>query len=76
MKLIETPIEYLKGVGPVRGDLLRKELQIFTFEDLLYYFPFRYEDRTIIYRIKSLNPSMNYVQVIGKVEMMETLGSG
>jgi ATP-dependent DNA helicase RecG len=76
MNILETPIEYLKGVGPVRGELLRKELQIFTFKDLLYDFPFRYEDRTIIYKIRELDPLMTYVQVIGKVENMETLGTG
>lgn len=44
--VLETPIEYLKGVGPQRGELLRKELGIATFGDLLLHFPFRHVDRT------------------------------
>ena len=46
-----TPIDYLKGVGPNRADLLRSELKIYTFNDLLYFFPFRYIDKTKFYKI-------------------------
>ena len=51
---LQTPIEYLKGVGPNRADLLKKELGIFTFQDLLNLFPNRYLDRTQYYKIKDL----------------------
>ena len=47
MDQLQTPIEYLKGVGPNRADLLKKELKIFTFQDLLYFFPNRYIDRQV-----------------------------
>ena len=63
----ETKIEFLKGVGPQRANLLNKELKIFTFGDLIQHFPFRYEDRTKIHKIKDLNASMPYVQVKGLI---------
>ncbi|MFT5723608.1 MAG: ATP-dependent DNA helicase RecG [Bacteroidia bacterium] len=64
---LKTPIEFLKGVGPQRAELLQKELGIFTFNDLLYYFPFRYVDRTKIQRVSELSPDMPYVQLKGKL---------
>ncbi|HNI46195.1 MAG TPA: hypothetical protein PK230_15935, partial [Chitinophagales bacterium] len=54
--ILDTPIEYLKGVGPKRAELLQKELQIFTWGDLLNHFPFRYEDRTKVYLVRDINP--------------------
>ncbi|MFA6923337.1 MAG: ATP-dependent DNA helicase RecG [Bacteroidales bacterium] len=71
---LETPIEYLKGVGPQRADVLKKELKIFTFEDLLSYFPFRYVDRTKFYKIKELKPDLPYVQIKGSIEDYEIVG--
>ena len=50
MHVLSTSIEYLKGVGPVRAELLKKELGIFTYEDLLMHFPFRYVDKSNIYK--------------------------
>ena len=72
--LLDTPIEYLKGVGPQRAEVLKKELQIFTFNDLLTYYPFRYVDRTKFYKIKELNPDLAYVQIKGKIENFEIVG--
>ena len=63
--LLETPIEYLKGVGPLRADSLKKELQIFTYGDLLMHFPFRYVDRTKTYKVREVNPLSQYVQLKG-----------
>ena len=48
---LETPIEYLKGVGPIRAELLKKELNIFTFEDMMEYYPFRYIDKSKFYSV-------------------------
>jgi ATP-dependent DNA helicase RecG len=59
------PIEYLKGVGPQRGDLLKKELAIFTFNDLLHHFPYRHQDRTSITNINALSPPIEFAQVRG-----------
>jgi ATP-dependent DNA helicase RecG len=72
--LLETPIEYLKGVGPARGELLRKELGIFKYADLLNLFPNRYIDRTRYYRINELMNSGAEVQVVGKVINIKTVG--
>src|SRR6187431_2091881 len=72
----ETPIEYLKGVGPQRAALLNKELNIFTFGDLIQYYPFRYEDRTKFYSIKELSDEMPYVQIKGIITKKEVIGVG
>ncbi|MEL1244416.1 ATP-dependent DNA helicase RecG [Flavobacterium sp. DGU11] len=72
--LLETPIEYLKGVGPARGELLRKELGIHKYGDLLHLFPNRYIDRTRYYRINELINSGAEVQVVGKVINIKTVG--
>jgi ATP-dependent DNA helicase RecG len=70
----ETKIEFLKGVGPQRANLLNKELKIFTFGDLIQHFPFRYEDRSQIHKIKDLNASMPYVQIRGFIRSYELTG--
>ncbi|RYD86534.1 MAG: ATP-dependent DNA helicase RecG, partial [Sphingobacteriales bacterium] len=72
--LLETPIEYLKGVGPARGELLRKELGIHKYGDLLNLFPNRYIDRTRYYKINELINSGAEVQILGKVINIKTVG--
>jgi len=68
MNLLKTPIEYLKGIGPQRADLLKKELGVFVYEDLLHLFPNRYIDRTRYYKINQLQPAFNTeVQILGKI---------
>ena len=75
--LLETPIEYLKGVGPQRGDLLRKELDIHKYGDLLQLYPNRYIDRTRYYKINELVPSINTeVQIVGKIIHIKTVEFG
>ncbi len=71
--LLETPIEYLKGVGPQRGELLRKELNIHRYADLLNLFPNRYIDRTRYYKINELQNSNSEVQIIGRVIHIKTV---
>ncbi len=56
--ILSQPIEYLKGVGPLRADMLKKELGLFTFGDLLNHFPYRHVDKTRVTRIIDLSPSM------------------
>jgi ATP-dependent DNA helicase RecG len=70
----QTPIEYLKGVGLARAEVLKKELQIFTFEDLLKHFPYKYIDRTRFYKIKDIQPDMPYVQVLARLISKEMMG--
>ncbi|MEP7278060.1 MAG: ATP-dependent DNA helicase RecG [Bacteroidota bacterium] len=69
-----SPIEYLKGVGPQRADLLKKELGIFTFNDLLEHFPHRHIDKTKISLIKEITAQTDYIQVAGKLLSLEILG--
>ncbi|MEZ4779123.1 MAG: ATP-dependent DNA helicase RecG [Flavobacteriaceae bacterium] len=70
---LQTPIEYLKGVGPNRADLLKKELGIFTFQDLIHLFPNRYLDRTKYYKIAELQKTNAEVQIIGKIIHIKTV---
>ncbi|HFC00398.1 MAG TPA: ATP-dependent DNA helicase RecG [Phaeodactylibacter sp.] len=74
--LLDSPIEYLKGVGPVRGDMLKKELGIFTFGDLLRHFPFRYVDKTKFHKIRDINTESNAVQIKGVLRRLNVLGDG
>ena len=73
-RLLDSPIEFLKGVGPQRGVLLRKELNVNTFGDLLQYYPFRYVDRSVIQRIRDINPHTQFIQLKGKVSGMRVIG--
>lgn len=68
---LQTPIDYLKGVGPNRADLLRKELGIHTYQDLINLFPNRYLDRTQYYKINQLQPNASEVQIVGKIIKFE-----
>jgi len=67
MHYLQTSIEYLRGVGPIRAELLRKEINVFTFSDLLHYYPFRYTDRSQVHKIADLKEDMPYVQLKGKI---------
>lgn len=71
--LLETPIEYLKGVGPARGELLRKELGIYKYGDLINFFPNRYIDRTRYYKINELQNTNAEVQIIGRILHIKTV---
>jgi len=70
---LQTPIDYLKGVGPNRADLLRAELGIHTYQDLIHLFPNRYIDRTRYYTISELERNNADVQVIGKVTSLKMI---
>lgn len=72
--ILLSPIEYLKGVGPLRADLLKKELNIFTFNDLLHLFPNKHIDKTTITPIHAINLSTEFVQVVGTLENIHILG--
>ena len=73
---LQTPIDYLKGVGPNRAALLRSELGIHTYQDLLNLFPNRYIDKTQYYTIIQLQPTSADVQIIGKITHLKTVGEG
>lgn len=71
-----TPIEYLKGVGPQKAELLRKEIGISTFGDLLHYYPFRYVDRSSFQRISDLLDVSGNVQIKGRIVSFQETGVG
>ena len=71
---LQTPIDYLKGVGPNRANLLRSELGIHTYQDLLNLFPNRYIDKTQYYKIGQLQPISADVQIIGRITHIKTVG--
>ncbi|MBO7608929.1 MAG: ATP-dependent DNA helicase RecG [Muribaculaceae bacterium] len=73
---LDNDIKYLPGVGPKRAELLNKELGIYTFGDLLYYFPFRHIDRSTIHHIAEVNGEMPYIQLRGRFITFTTVGEG
>ncbi len=72
---LNTPIEYLKNVGPQKAEVLKKELHIFRYSDLLTFYPFRYVDRTKFYKIKDINEDLPYVQLRGRIVNTKTIGT-
>ncbi|MBN2744654.1 MAG: ATP-dependent DNA helicase RecG, partial [Marinilabiliaceae bacterium] len=69
-------IMYLQGVGPKKADLLKTELKMVSFEDLIYYFPYKYIDRSRIYAIRELTGNMPYIQVKAKISTPQPVGDG
>jgi ATP-dependent DNA helicase RecG len=74
--ILQTPIEYLTGISAQRGDMLRKDLNIHTFNDLLNHFPFRHVDKTQVDTIASLTMQDEYAYVAGKLLSLDLLGEG
>lgn len=73
-QILKTPIEYLKGIGSQRAEILKKELGIFNYGDLLEHYPFRYIDRTRFYKINELHPDLPAVQILGRIVSKEIVG--
>ena len=73
-KFLNTDIKFLKGVGQVRAEVLRKELGLFTFQDVLLHFPFRYVDRSQYYKISEIDHQSSYIQLKGKIKHVEEVG--
>ncbi|MEJ6582737.1 MAG: ATP-dependent DNA helicase RecG [Crocinitomicaceae bacterium] len=71
-----TPIEYLKGVGPQKAELLKKELGIFSYKDLLEYYPFRYVDRSEYHTVEDLVTLVGHAQIKGKIVGFQEAGVG
>ena len=72
--MLDTPIEFLKGVGPQRGELLRKELSIGTYGELLQHFPFRYVDRSVFHRVREITEELTQVQLRGVLGPLKLVG--
>ncbi|MDR3287204.1 MAG: ATP-dependent DNA helicase RecG [Prevotellaceae bacterium] len=71
--ILETEIKFLAGIGPKRAEMLKKELGISTFKDMLYTFPFRYIDRTKFYKINEITEDLPYIQFKGKITHIENI---
>lgn len=69
-------IKYLQGVGPQRAETLSKELRIYSLRDLLYYFPYKYIDRSRLYYIHEIDGNMPYIQLKGQILSFESFGEG
>lgn len=76
LDLDQRDVKYLPGVGPARAALLKSELQISTLQDLLYYFPYKYIDRSRIFQIREVDGTMPYIQLKGKILSFEQIGEG
>ena len=74
--ILSNPIEYLKGVGPLRADMLKKELNLFTFRDLLEHFPYRHIDKTRVSKIRDIGYQTDFIQVAGKITGFQITGQG
>lgn len=74
VNLLETPIEFLKGVGPKRANVLQKEFAIFCYADLLHYYPYRHVDKSRIYKIREISEEGAYMQFSGKIVRYEIIG--
>lgn len=76
LDLSHRDLKYLQGVGPRRADLFQKELNIRSVEDLIYYFPYKYIDKSRTYKISEISGSMPYIQLRGHILSYETIGEG
>ena len=74
VNLLDTPIEFLKGVGPKKAELFKKEFEIFTYNDLLQYYPYRHVDKSKIYQIKDIQSDGAFLQFSGRIISYEVLG--
>ena len=76
LELDKRAITYLPGVGPRKADILKKEAEIVSYEDLLYYFPYKYVDRSRFYTVSEVTGSMPYIQLKGKILFFDQVGEG
>jgi ATP-dependent DNA helicase RecG len=76
MNKLQQEIKYLPGVGPKKAEILNNDIAVFTFEDLLFYFPYKHVDRSRFYKISELSPDMPYIQLTGRITGFSSLGEG
>ncbi len=72
--ILQTPIEFLKGVGPKRAEVLQKEFGIHTFQDLLYYYPYRHVDKSHVYHVSDIIEDGSYIQLRGRISNLQIVG--
>lgn len=73
---LETDIKYLSGIGPRKAEILNKEIDVFTVNDLFHYFPYKHIDRSRIYYVHEVNANMPFIQLKGQITAFETFGEG
>ncbi|MFA7043225.1 MAG: ATP-dependent DNA helicase RecG [Bacteroidales bacterium] len=76
LDLSSKELTFIPGVGSARAEILKKELQIFNQEQMLYYFPYKYVDRSRFYKISELTSNLPYIQVIGRFQSFQMVGTG
>ena len=76
MNIEDRSIMYLAGVGPKKAEILKKEAEIVSFEDMLYYFPYKYVDRSKFYKVSEIDGDMPYIQLKGRIVFFDTVGEG
>ncbi len=76
LELDKRSIMYLPGVGPKKAEILRKEIEISSYEDLLFYFPYKYIDRSRFYKVVEIKGEMPYIQLKGRILFFDTVGEG
>ncbi|MFC4212103.1 ATP-dependent DNA helicase RecG [Pedobacter lithocola] len=72
--ILNTPVEFIKGIGPNRADVLKKDLGLYTYQDVLSHYPFRYIDRTKYFKINEINLDSQYIQIVGRVISKKVVG--
>ncbi len=76
LELDKRSITYLPGVGPKKAEIFKNEINVSSYEDLLYYFPYKYIDRSRFYRVAEISSTNTYIQLKGKIVRFETIGEG
>lgn len=76
MSILQTDIKFIPGVGPKKAEILNKEIDVFTVNDLIRWYPYRYIDRGRIYYIHEIDSSLAYIQLKGEIKSFETVGEG
>ncbi len=76
LDLDKRSIMYLPGVGPKKAEILQKEAGISSYEDLLFYFPYKYIDRSRFYKVAEVTGDMPYIQLKGRILFFDTVGEG
>ena len=76
LELEKRAVVYLPGVGPKKAEILERELGIVSYWDLLNYYPYKYMDRSRIYRVADLTDNLPYIQLRGRITRFETVGVG
>jgi ATP-dependent DNA helicase RecG len=76
MNKLQQDIKYLPGIGPKKAEILNDDIAVYSFEDLLFYFPYKHVDRSRFYKINEVTPDLPYIQITGKITGFSSIGEG